>query len=170
MSSKYTKQRDHLYPCNTRSINLSKVAGALQSPNGMTLNWKSPECVAKAVLHLASGDRDTCQYPLARSRVENHRLPANISSVSSIRGSGYASFTVPASYHRTRFWCLRWLSQKQAFQHRFYLRGCRARRCCRYGQKQACQHRFEVRGHRARRRCLCWYLWKQALQHRFEVG
>ena len=76
MSSKYTKQRDHRNPCNTRSINLSKVAGALQNPNGMTLNWKSPECVAKAVLHQASGDRDTCQYPLARSRVENHCLPA----------------------------------------------------------------------------------------------
>ena len=36
----------------------------------------------------------------------------------------------------------------QAFQHGFYLRGCRARwRClCRYGRKQAYQHRFEVRG------------------------
>ena len=65
------------------------------------LNWKSPECVANAVLHRASGDKDTCQYPLARSRVENHRLPANISKVSSIRGRGYASLTEvqPAVVH-----------------------------------------------------------------------
>ena len=56
--------------------------------NGITLNWKSPECVAKAVLHRASGDKETCQYPLAKSRVENHFLPANISRVSSMRGSG----------------------------------------------------------------------------------
>ena len=101
MSSKYTKQQDHRKPCSTRSINLSKVAGALHKPKGMTLNWNRPECVAKAVLHLASGDRDTCQYPLARSRVENQRLPANISSVSSIRGNGYAS--IFGSPRRTGF-------------------------------------------------------------------
>ena len=102
MTSKYTRQRDHRRPYRTRSINLSNVASALQSPNSMTLNWNSPEWVTKAVLHLASGDRDTCQYPLARSRVENHRLPANISMVSSIRGRGYASFTV-AKFNRRQF-------------------------------------------------------------------
>ena len=36
---------------------------------------------------------------LARSRVENHRLAANISKVSSIRGNGYASLTV-AKFNR----------------------------------------------------------------------
>lgn len=36
---------------------------------GMTVNWKMPNGVMKAVSSLDSGARGTCQYPLVKSRV-----------------------------------------------------------------------------------------------------
>ena len=47
MSSRYTRQCDHWRPARTRSMSRWKVAGALQSPNGMTLNWKRPSVVQR---------------------------------------------------------------------------------------------------------------------------
>ena len=41
-------------PASTCSISRSNVAGALQRPNGMTLNCHKPVAVENAVLHLAS--------------------------------------------------------------------------------------------------------------------
>ena len=70
------------------------VPGALQSPNGITRNWYSPCCVAKAVFSRSAGSTSTCQYPLARSSVENHLAAPSASSVSSILGRGWASFLV----------------------------------------------------------------------------
>ncbi|KRY53471.1 hypothetical protein T03_14003 [Trichinella britovi] len=47
-----------------------------------------PKGVVKAVFSRSCGSTSTCQYPLARSRVENHCAPASASKVSSILGSG----------------------------------------------------------------------------------
>ncbi len=94
MSSIYTKHEDHCRPASTASISLWKVAGALHSPKGITLNSNRPSCVQKAVLSLSSGLTSTCQYPLNRSKVLNHLDPARVSRVSSTRGRGYASFRV----------------------------------------------------------------------------
>ena len=69
MSCRYTKQMSHGNPLNTASINLSNVAGALHSPNGMTVNCHSPCPNEKAVFSLLAGSSSTCQYPLFRSMV-----------------------------------------------------------------------------------------------------
>ena len=87
-SSKYTKHRDQRIPHKTWSISLSNVAGALHSPNGITRNWNNPSFVTNAALRLASGDMATCQYPLARSMVENHCWFRNKRNESLIRGKG----------------------------------------------------------------------------------
>jgi len=52
----------------TFSINCSKVAGALQRPNGMTLNCHNPLSMENAVFSLSSELTCTCQYPLFESR------------------------------------------------------------------------------------------------------
>ena len=93
-SSKYTRQRDHRMPHNTRSMSRSNVAGALHSPNGITRNWNNPSFVTKAAFFFASGDMAACQYALARSIVENHCWFPNNRKESSILGNGYASLTV----------------------------------------------------------------------------
>ncbi|OUC41195.1 hypothetical protein D917_03569 [Trichinella nativa] len=54
----------------------------------MTLNWYKPYGVVKAVFSLSRVSISTCQYPLARSSVENHCAPDNASNVSSIQGRG----------------------------------------------------------------------------------
>ena len=72
----------------TRSIKCWKVAGALQSPNGITLNAKRPSVVQNAVLLQSILASSTCQYPLTKSKVLNHCDPANVSSIMSIRGRG----------------------------------------------------------------------------------
>lgn len=46
---------------NTLSMSRSNVAGALQSPNGRTLNCQSPLFVRNVVLGADSGDHGTCQ-------------------------------------------------------------------------------------------------------------
>ena len=43
---------------------------------------------------MSFGSMGTCQYPLARSSVENHREPRRESIVSSMRGKGYESLMV----------------------------------------------------------------------------
>ena len=87
-SSKYTRHTCHCRPDKTVSISRSKVAGALHSPNGMTLNSYNPSRVAKAVLFLSTGSSSTCQYPAFKSRVLNHLDPLSWLSDSSIRGRG----------------------------------------------------------------------------------
>ena len=88
MSSRYTRQRCHCRPLRTVSISLWKVAGALVSPNGMTLNWNRLLRVAKAVIGLSSFFILTYQYPLAKSIVQKYSAPPNVFKVSSIRGRG----------------------------------------------------------------------------------
>ena len=48
--------------------------------------------MANAVFGFASSESLTCQYPLAKSRVENQACPLSELSESSMRGSGNASF------------------------------------------------------------------------------
>ena len=76
------------------------MAGALHKTKGITANWNNPECVANAVFGLASSDGLTCQYPLAKSKVENQACPLNEFSESSMRGRGNASFFVRALSRR----------------------------------------------------------------------
>ncbi|KRX51499.1 hypothetical protein T09_8887 [Trichinella sp. T9] len=59
-------------PLNAFSISRWKVAGALHRPNDMTLNWKRPIGVEKAVFSRSGSATSTCQYPEARSSVLNH--------------------------------------------------------------------------------------------------
>ena len=92
MLSRYTRQ---VYQCSllsTRSRSRSNVSGALQSSNGITLNCHKPLFTLNAVLSLSA--ISTCQYLLCRSNVDNHFVPASVSSVSSILGNGYLSFLV----------------------------------------------------------------------------
>src|SRR5436189_4044431 len=72
MSSRYTRHVFQDNPFNTLSMSLSKVAGALHNPKGITLNCHRPDPIVKAVFSRSSGARPTCQYPLFRSRVENN--------------------------------------------------------------------------------------------------
>ncbi|KRZ56347.1 hypothetical protein T02_12151 [Trichinella nativa] len=70
------------------------VAGALNSPKGLTLNWYKPYGVVKAVFSQYRVSISSCQYPLARSSVENHCAPVKASNVSLILDRGCASFWV----------------------------------------------------------------------------
>ena len=58
---------------------------------GMTVHLYRPEVVTKAALPLLAGSIGTCQYPDARSNVENHSAPDRADKESSICGRGYAS-------------------------------------------------------------------------------
>ena len=73
MSSKYTRQVSHESHVNTVSINLSKVAGTLHHPNGITVNCQRPFSNENAVFSLAVGSSSTCQYPLFKSSVEKEQ-------------------------------------------------------------------------------------------------
>ena len=86
MWSKYIRQISQWRPERTSSISRSNVAGVLARPKGIFLNWYNPNWVVKAVFSASSGAIGTCQYPLARSKVENHLDPLKASIVSSIRG------------------------------------------------------------------------------------
>ena len=88
MSSTYTRQVFQCIPLSTRSISRSKVAAALQSPNCITLNCHNSPFALNAVFSLSLSTIYTCQYPLCRSNVENHFVPASVSRMSSILGSG----------------------------------------------------------------------------------
>ena len=94
ISSRYTMHSCHSKPLSTSSIILSKVDGALHSPKGITVNWYSPPPTENAVFGLSFLLKGTCQYPLARSRVQNHSEPARVSKHSVMFGSGYLSFRV----------------------------------------------------------------------------
>ena len=95
-SSKYTRQLCHFSPASTTSIILWNVAGALHSPNGITLNCHSPAGEIKAVFSLSSSRNGICQYPHFRSNVEKCFAPSRAASKSSMRGRGYTSFFVTA--------------------------------------------------------------------------
>ena len=69
------------------------MAGALHNPKGITANWNNPECVANAVFGFAFSDSLTCQYPLAKSRVENQACPFKEFSESSMCGRGKRPFS-----------------------------------------------------------------------------
>ena len=71
-----------------------KVAGALQSPNGMTTNSNNPEWIAKAVFSMESGAIFTCKYPDERSRVVKNFELASRSRESSTLGSRKTSILV----------------------------------------------------------------------------
>ncbi|KRY48793.1 hypothetical protein T03_3373 [Trichinella britovi] len=60
----------------------------------MTLNWYKPYGQVKAVFIRSCVSISTCQYPLARSSVENHCAPDNAYNMSSIRGRRCASYWV----------------------------------------------------------------------------
>ena len=78
----------HWSPVSTRSIRRWKVAGALARPKGMTLNWNRPLVVQNADFSLAASVSPTCQYPLAKSRVEKYLALPRDSRLSSMRGRG----------------------------------------------------------------------------------
>eukprot|EP00171_Calliarthron_tuberculosum_P002062 IDg2062t1 len=54
-SSRYTKHVFHRNPARRISSVLWKIAGALQSPKGMRLNWYVPECDVNAVFRRSPG-------------------------------------------------------------------------------------------------------------------
>jgi len=66
-----------------------KVAGALVSPKGITLNSYKPSFVINAVFFLSFGFTSTCQYPQVKSSVEKYLAFPKVSSKSSILGNGY---------------------------------------------------------------------------------
>lgn len=66
MSSRYTTQQLRGMLASNRSISCSKVAGALQSPNGMMWNCYNPSPMVKAVF----GVRGHLHLPVAAAQVE----------------------------------------------------------------------------------------------------
>ena len=74
-SSRYTFTNFPRYYLNTLFINFWKVADALHSLNGITLNWYYPILVKNAVFSISCFLSYTCQYADVRSRIINHLLP-----------------------------------------------------------------------------------------------
>ncbi len=70
------------------------MAGALTSPNGMTLNSYRPSWVTNAVFSFVAGSIGICQYPDAKSNAVKYLAPSSDSRVSSIRGNGYIFLAV----------------------------------------------------------------------------
>ena len=101
-------------------MSLSKDGGALYSPKSITRNWKSLSCVTNAAFRLASGDMATCQYPLAKSIVENHCWRPSSCNESSIWDKGYTKTcgTVFLSHQHNgwRPWTVTWFNLSP-FQH-----------------------------------------------------
>ena len=81
-------------PARTKCIARWKVAGAFDSPNGISKNWSRPYRVRKAVFFLSPSAIGIRQYPEFISSVQNQRMPSKVSMHSSIRGNGYASLSV----------------------------------------------------------------------------
>ena len=94
MSSRYTMTISQIIPPSTICMARWYVAGDPHSPNGILTTWYSPNFVINAVLHLSSSTIGICQYPEFISRVQNQVLPTKLSRHSSIKGNGYASFSV----------------------------------------------------------------------------
>ena len=65
MSSMYTRQDCQVSPASRRFMRRWEVAGALQRPNGITVNSYSPSVQRKAVLTSDSAI-GICQYPTRR--------------------------------------------------------------------------------------------------------
>ena len=70
------------------------MAGALHSPKGITFHSNRPLRVQKAAAFRALGVISTCQYPDVKSSVLKYLAVDNVSKVSWMRGSGYASLMV----------------------------------------------------------------------------
>ena len=79
MSSIYTRHSSHWRPRSTVSMRRSNVAGALTSPNGMTLNSYRPILVEKAVFSWSLGCIFICQNPDIRSIVQKYLPPFSAS-------------------------------------------------------------------------------------------
>ena len=94
MSSRYTMTISQIIPPSTICMARWNVAGTPHSPNGILTNWYSPNFVINAVLHLSSSAIGICQNPEFISRVQNQVLLTKLSRHSSIKGNGYASFSV----------------------------------------------------------------------------
>src|SRR6266511_6028222 len=94
MSSRYTKQNFLKYSLSTSFMSLWKVAGALLSPKGMTINWYSPYAIIKAVFSRSRLLSLICQYALARSMMVKYFASWNIVRYSLIFGIGYLSISV----------------------------------------------------------------------------
>ena len=94
MSSRYTMTISRIIPTSTICMAHWNVAGATHSPNCILTNWYSPNFVINAILPLSSSAITICQYPEFISRVQNQVLPTKLSRHSSIKGNGYASFSV----------------------------------------------------------------------------
>ena len=77
----------HHETSQTDSTIHSNVAGAVQSPRGITTNCHSPWPVDYAAISLSFRCSAICQYSLSRSSLENHFALASVSRVSSILGS-----------------------------------------------------------------------------------
>ena len=77
------------------SIRRTKVAGALQRPNGILVySYKHPVPIRKAVLYISSSAIGTWWYPWAKSRLTKNLAPPRASNASSMRGRVYASLLV----------------------------------------------------------------------------
>ena len=94
MSSMYTMTISQIIPTSTICMARWNVAGTTHSPNAILTNWYSPNFVINAVLPLSSSTITICQYPEFISRVKNQVLQTKLSRHSSIKGNGYASFSV----------------------------------------------------------------------------
>ena len=84
----------HCKPSRTVSIARWNVAGPFVTPNGILLNCNNPWGVTNAVLCLEPSDTGICQNPLVKSITVKYLAPDKLSKTSSMRGSGYLSFTV----------------------------------------------------------------------------
>jgi hypothetical protein len=88
MSFRYTRHDSQMGPLKTVSINPSNIDGALHSPKPMCVNCHFPLIRWERLLILVFRMRSICQYPLLKSRVENHLPPASVYRALSIRASG----------------------------------------------------------------------------------
>ena len=69
------KRQFHVSPQSSRSINLSNVASALQSPNGMTLNWNKQLVSRKQPFLCLLVEDPHANIQSLGANVENHCAP-----------------------------------------------------------------------------------------------
>ena len=86
-SSRYTSSVSHCNPDIMFSISLSKVLEALHNPKGITFHWYSPPSTTNVAFSLAVSSNSICQYPDARSSLENQCAPESDSRDSLIVAS-----------------------------------------------------------------------------------
>ena len=77
-------------PASRLSTITWKVAGAPISPNGIRLNWNSPNGIVNAVFTRSLTSTGICQYPWVRSTVLMYLAPRSWSIISSTLGMGYS--------------------------------------------------------------------------------